>query len=457
MPSVYVKTMGCKVNTFDAHVIENQFKKRGYELQTEPNLPDITVVNTCSVTAAADREARYLARRLRRENPNTLLVFTGCYAQTDSARLAAMEEIDMVIPNQVKDSLVQMVEAGLGSTSSKLPQGVAAVVENRQTHFKSSLTLFDHSDSVQTRAFVKIQDGCNGFCSYCLIPYARGQSRSVPGAQILSEINRLIALGTYEIVLTGIHIGDYGRDFSGETHPEPILPLLRQIFEIPGLGRLRISSLEPGELSGHLVDLLKEYPERICQHFHLPLQSGSDPILKAMRRSYLRDGYRAAVERIRNAFPEVSLGADVIPGFPGESDQHFQDTVDFIEGLGLSYLHVFPYSKRPNTAAAKMPGHLPGPVVSERAKTLRDLSHRLSTQYARSFIGRSMDVLWESDRDQTGRPLGRTGNYLHVAASRDHGSLEASGQGLPLERCQKVFLKGLIPDSQGIRLLGRLL
>ncbi len=456
MPSVYVKTMGCKVNTFDAHVIENQFKKRGYDLQTEPNLPDITVVNTCSVTASADREARYLARRLRRENPKTLLVFTGCYAQTDSARLAAMEEIDMVIPNQVKDSLVQMVEAGLGA-SSKLPEGIAPVVENRQTHFKSSLTLFDHSDSVQTRAFVKIQDGCNGFCSYCLIPYARGQSRSVPATQILSEVNRLIDLGTYEIVLTGIHIGDYGRDFSDESHPEPILTLLRQILEIPGLGRLRISSLEPGELSVPLVSLIKEYPERICQHFHLPLQSGSDPILKAMRRSYRQEGYRAAVERIREAFPEVSLGADVIPGFPGETDQHFQETVDFIEGLGLSYLHVFPYSKRPNTAASKMPGHLPGPVVSERAKALRDLSHRLSTQYARSFIGRSMDVLWESDRDQAGRPLGRTGNYLHVAASRDQSLHPDGGQDLPVGRCQKVFLKGLVPDSQGVKLLGRLL
>jgi threonylcarbamoyladenosine tRNA methylthiotransferase MtaB len=425
LPSVYVKTLGCKVNTFDSHAIVNQFRDKGYELIDCAEGADVTVVNTCSVTQNADKEARYLARRFRRESPDTVLVFTGCYAQTDSQRLVEMTEVDYVVPNEVKDRLVDVVNEGLelkragawAEGRSKLPDGVGAVKDNRQSHFKSSVTFFDKAESEQTRAFVKIQDGCDGFCSYCLIPYARGASRSVPSARVIEEITRLVASGCPEIVLTGIHIGDYGRDLeeAGATE-HPIVGLIQRILAVPGLKRLRISSLEPRELSPALAELLGAHPEVVCDHMHLPLQSGSDRILKAMRRSYDRAGYAEAVARFRSYFPDASIGADVIPGFPGETEEEFEETLRFVQDLELSYLHVFPYSKRPNTAAARMPGHLDGDVVKARAARLRDLSKDLAERFARRQIGRTLPVLWEKDVDAQGRRLGHTPNYLTVVA-----------------------------------------
>ena len=446
MPSVYVKTLGCKVNTFDSHVLENQFRTQGYELVATPEAADVTVVNTCSVTANADREARYLARRFRRESPKTVLVFTGCYAQTDSAALAAMDEVDFVVPNEAKERLVSIVADGIrkrhaGDDVAKLPDGVAAVTNNRQSHFKSSVTLFDRADSEMTRAFVKVQDGCNGFCTYCLIPYARGASRSVPADQVVGEIRRLTEEGCPEIVLTGIHIGDYGRDlpaYAGSA--DPVVDLVARILDLPRLTRLRISSLEPRELTRPLVDVLARHRERVCDHMHLPLQSGSDRILKLMRRSYDRARYSDSVALFREAFPEGSIGADVIPGFPGETEEDFAATVELARHLELSYLHVFPYSKRPNTAAGRMPGHVAGDIVKGRATQLRQLSSTLAEAYARRFLGQTLPVLWEKDTDDKGRRLGHTPNYLTVVAAGE--TSPAPGQ------VTRVLLKGFVEQGR---------
>ena len=449
MPSVYVKTLGCKVNTFDSHALENQFRAAGYDLVATPTDADVTIVNTCSVTANADREARYLARRLRRDSPDGLIVFTGCYAQTDSARLVAMNEIDYVVPNDAKERLVSLVGQSLSDVQNqgaqasgvaKLLGGGTLVKENRQTHFKSSVTLFDRADSAQTRAFVKIQDGCNGFCSYCLIPYARGASRSVPPAVVVAEVRRLIAIGTHEIVFTGIHIGDYGRDLAAFAGVEnPVVDLLSEIFALPGLGRVRISSLEPSELSPPLLALFKENSPVVCDHLHLPLQSGSDRILKLMRRSYDVDTYRAAVDGFRAAFPDASIGADVIPGFPGESDDDFAATVTLASSAALSYLHVFPYSARPNTAAVRMPGHVGRDIVKERAARLRNLSQSLAATYARQFIGRTLEVVWEKDLDPQGRRRGLTANYLTVAAG--------GGENPPAGAATRALIKGFVEQG----------
>jgi threonylcarbamoyladenosine tRNA methylthiotransferase MtaB len=363
-----------------------------------------------------------------------------------------MPEIDFVVPNEAKDGLVDLVggvaaRRMAGDTpASKLPDGVAAVTDNRQSHFKSSITLFDKADSRQTRAFVKIQDGCDGFCSYCLIPYARGQSRSVPSDAVVTEVARLTSGGSGEIVLTGIHIGDYGRDldeFKGVEHP--IVLLLERLFALSDLKRLRISSLEPAELSSELVNCLAAHRDQVCDHLHLPLQSGSDRILKLMRRQYTTAEYAAAVEMFRDVFPNASIGADVIPGFPSETDAEHDETIAFIKGLGLSYLHVFPYSKRPNTAAARMPHHLPGDVVSARAASLRDLSKSLQDAYARDQIGRVKGVIWEKDQDSQGRRIGLTTNYVNVVAPRGVDLLPGT--------LSQVELKGLV--EQG-RLLARL-
>ena len=447
--SVYVKTLGCKVNTFDSHAIENQLVGAGWKLADSPAAASAIVINTCSVTANADREARYLIRRLRRENPDSQLLVTGCYAQTDSARIAAMPEVDFVVPNEAKSHLVGLLgtpgsprKAPAADLESKLPPDTSLVRENRQKHFKSALTLFDNASSAShTRAFLKIQDGCNGFCAYCLIPYARGASRSVVASEVLGEVSRLVAQGTREIVLTGIHIGDYGSEWAaGKT---PFLDLLEQIFLNETLTRVRISSLEPGELSEDILRLAAKYPGKLCEHFHLPLQSGSSSVLKRMRRTYDADGYRAAVELVRKWMPRASIGADVIPGFPGETEEEFADTVAFIRRCELSWLHVFPYSSRPNTAAARMPGHLPHEVVKDRARVLRDLSAELARQWTGTFIGETVDVLWENDVDPQGRRKGLTSQYIPV--------IDGTGSAVRGD-VSRLTLRGFVTDTA---LLGR--
>jgi threonylcarbamoyladenosine tRNA methylthiotransferase MtaB len=265
---------------------------------------------------------------------------------------------------------------------------------------------------------MKIQDGCNGFCSYCLIPYARGASRSVPAEAVLAEFDRQIHRGVKEIVFTGIHIGDFGRDNDKHASDHPIVDLMQAIFERKGDWRLRISSLEPSELTRPLIEVLHANRERFSPHFHLPLQSGCDRILKLMRRSYDTQTYREAAVMTRAYFPEANIGADVIPGFPGESAADFDETCEFVTSLDLSYLHVFPYSKRPNTAAERMPHHIDPQTIKARAKILRDLSLKLSQQYARKFIGHSAHVVWEDEFDQQQRRRGYTENYLSVAASK---------------------------------------
>ena len=412
---------------FDSNALVNQFRGQGYEITTDSAGADITVINTCSVTAAADKEARYLIRRYRRETPDTRLIVTGCYAQTDSARLVAMPEVDLVVPNEVKDDLLAIIDRSHNSDGSKMPAHVKAVSENKQTHFKSALTLFDNPESSQTRAFLKIQDGCNGFCTYCLIPYARGASRSVQSHEVLREVKRLINGGTKEIVFTGIHIGDYGHDLNG-TVPEdgsaqPFIQLLDEVFGIPGVNRVRISSLEPAELTLGLVQLLAKHQQFFCDHLHLPLQSGNNNILKKMRRTYDTAEYAEAVAMARAHFPNINIGADVIPGFPGETDEEFQDTVDFIEASGINYLHVFPYSKRPNTAAARMKDHLPPETIKDRAAVLRALSAKLSENYARKFFGLVTPVLWEKSTDESGRRVGTTRNYLTIVAGSGYEPL----------------------------------
>ena len=438
MQKVFVKTLGCKVNSFDGHAIANQFGKLGYELTENPAEADITVLNTCSVTEKAEKDARYLLRRYKRENPKSLKVVTGCYAQIHSGQLRNLDTVDLVVPNELKEQLVDIVDDPDRSskTDQKMPVGVKPVFANRQSHFKSSVTLFDRAESSQTRAYLKIQDGCNGFCAYCQIPYARGESRSVGAAAVIEEATRLVQTGVREIVLTGIHIGDYGEDGTDR----PFLELLDQIVQIEDLERIRISSLEPAEFSDGLADWISRHKEKFCAHFHLPLQSGSDTVLKRMNRKYDSARYLQSVQTARAILPDCFIGADIIPGFPGETEQEFEETVAFIKKCQLSALHVFPYSKRPNTAAAKMPGHLDPNLVKERASVLRKLGQDLETDFYKSQVGSSQTVLWEGETDSSGRRKGKTGNYLNVVAP--------GSQNPKVGQMDKVLLKGLLGWNQ---------
>ena len=431
MAKIYIKTMGCKVNTYDSHALETSLRQKGHTVLLSPDSADVCIINSCSVTAKADRESRYWARKFRKNKADTKVVATGCYAQTDSKNLLDMEEIDLVVPNQDKDRLVEVLENRIktGFTTikpeDKLPEGTKPVSKNRQGHFKSSLKLLA-ADSSQTRSFLKIQDGCNGFCTYCLIPFARGQSRSVTPEEVKEEVRRQIDNGINEIVFTGIHIGDYGRDISSNKDAEPFAQLLEELFCWPDMVRVRISSLEPAELSDRLLEVLKANRDLVCPHFHFPLQSGNNRILKLMRRTYTKELYQQKVKQAREAFPDAFFGADVIPGFPSETDEEFQETVHFLKELNLSEIHVFPYSKRPGTAAAKMPHHIDLQVVKERATILRTLSTDLKKAFIRSQLESQQEVLWEGQCLEDGRRTGRTRNYIDVVSRANNVPLANS-------------------------------
>ncbi len=416
---VFIKTLGCKVNNFDSRVLENQFRAKGYEIIANPEDADIQVINSCSVTSNAEREARYLLRRYKRENPKGVRVITGCYAQIHSAQLKELDAVDFIVPNEVKSDLLSLLENKLETpTESKLPSDIKAVANNRQSQFKTSVVVFDEAVSDQTRAYLKVQDGCDGFCAYCQIPYARGASRSVPPQQVLTEVRRLIDQGVPEIVVTGIHVGDYGRDLTQAEDNSPFVELIESILAEKGLQQLRISSLEPSEVSESLLQLLKKHEAQFCDHFHLPLQSGSDRILKLMRRTYTTAEYAETVRLIRSYFPNIHISADVIVGFPQEGDEEFQQTQDFIREMKFGSLHVFPYSKRPNTLAEKLPGHLDPEVIKSRVHTLRAMSTQLYKDYASQFFDQELSVLWEKQSDAQERRLGKTKNYLSVCAAR---------------------------------------
>lgn len=447
MPNVFIKTLGCKVNSFDGHAIENQLVSKGYKLVSDSKQADVSIINSCSVTSTAEKDARYLLRRFKKENPEGKRIITGCYAQIDSATLSELDSVDIVIPNEAKgnigDLIADYVEKGSGF-ENKLPVGLKSVSKNKQGHFKSSLALFDKANSNQTRAFIKIQDGCNGFCAYCQIPYARGQSASINGDLVVSEVKRLAKLGTKEIVLAGIHIGDYGDDFDIKTNNDPeIVSLLDRLVQIDGLARIRISSLEPAEFSLPLAKFMENHKEKFCAHFHLPLQAGCDTVLKRMRRQYDTARYKGSIEQARELFDDCFIGTDIIPGFPQETDEEFEQGYSFIESLDLTALHVFPYSKRPNTAAIKMPGHVEEPVKKARAAKLRELSRTQTSKFYKQSVGKLGTVLWEKTKDSEGRLIGKTSNYLNVVASE-----KLMSTGITPNTMSEVKLVGLVGDQK---------
>jgi threonylcarbamoyladenosine tRNA methylthiotransferase MtaB len=420
---IFVKTLGCKVNTFDSNVLESKLQKQGFTITENVTQADITVINTCSVTKNAEKEARYLLRNYRKKNKSSLQVVTGCYAQINSSALSKLDEVDFIIPNEEKSEFVSHLLKKLeNKNSNKMPEDVKVVSNNKQKHFKSSVVLFDKALVERTRAVVKIQDGCNGFCAYCQIPYARGASKSVTPENIIKEIKDILSQGIKEIVLTGIDIGDYGREFNKKN---PLGKLIEDICKLEGIKRLRISSIDPSDIDDDLLVSMKNNSEIFCNHFHIPLQAGSDNILKLMGRDYDCEKYKKIIFKIRSMFPDAMISADIIPGFPGETEQDFKDTCSFVEEIELSSLHVFPYSPRPNTRALRMPGHLNPNVIKERSKILRQLSDKLYNSFASKFIGKELEVLWENKIDSKNRIMGKSKNYLQVLCK--HTSEISSG------------------------------
>jgi len=405
---VAITTLGCKVNQYESSALVGEFVKRGYSIVPFNTWADIYVINTCTVTGRSDYQARQLIRRAFRANPGAIIVATGCYAQVAPEEIAAMPEVSLIVGSDEKMTLPDRIEA-LAVAGGKVQVGDINRVKD--IHFQAASFFPGH-----TRAFLKIQDGCNACCSYCIVPAARGRSRSLPLETVLMELRRLGQAGYQEIVLTGIHLGAYGRDLPGSVCLLDMLIAVERERPVP---RIRLSSLEPAEVTDELIDWVSG-SDMVCPHFHVPLQSGDDDVLKAMRRTYDRSFFRDLIEKIRFKVPRAGIGVDVMTGFPGEDEAAFQNTFDLIASLPLTYLHVFPYSRRPGTTAAVMQGQVAEKTKKERAETLRCLGAKKKGAFARSFVGADLPVLIEGYDGRDKKSLqGWTDNYLTMILEQE--------------------------------------
>ncbi len=406
MKRVAISTLGCKTNQFESAAMVEQLQDAGYRIVPFSEPSDIYIINSCTVTARTDAETRRLIRRARRLNPASRIVATGCYAQVAPGELEKMPELDSVLGNQEKQFIAKLLETSEHSVSdmSAIKQGDPLKLTSFAEH---------------TRAFLQIQNGCNSFCSYCIVPYARGRSRSVSPDDVLHGMRDLAANGFKEVVLTGIHLGAYGLDLST---PTSLTNLVRQIDTESIVPRLRIGSVEPNEVSDELLNLMAG-SQIICPHLHLPLQSGSDSVLQRMGRPYTSADFRALLARISSTVPDAFVGADVIAGFPGETEEEFSETVRLLEELPFSDLHVFPYSRRPGTRAAGMPGHLPAHIVTERAARLRSIAKLKKMDFLARFIGRKLEVLVQGHDARTGCCKGLSRNYINASFSGEKSLL----------------------------------
>lgn len=402
---IAITTLGCKINQYDSAVIQNRLQADHAFVPFE-EAADCYVINTCTVTDRADWEARQLVRRAKRANPTAKVLVTGCYAQVSAQEVAAVPGVDFVVGLNRLDDLIRFVE----SAPEKAPQlAVSDVKRERGVAVLGTRALPGH-----TRAFLKIQEGCNYTCSYCIIPTARGLSRSVPPRQVLEQVHRLADAGYKEIVLTGIHLGGYGQDLA----PKIDLAALVEMIAASGLiARLRLSSLDPREVPDRLLEMIAG-SDTVCAHLHVCAQGGNDTILKQMRRNYDTAYYRDLLQRISARLPEAAVGSDIIVGFPGESDEQFEDSLEYFASLPLTYFHVFPYSSRRGTAAAVMTDHIPGHVKKPRARRMRALGAQKKKDFYTRFIGRRASVLLEDKVDKaTGLRRGFSRNYLSVAVA----------------------------------------
>ena len=395
---------GCKVNFSEASSLAQQFREHGFEVTGHKEQADIYVISTCAVTREAEKKCVYAIRQAHRQNPDAKIAVIGCFPELNPEEIQKIEGVSLVLGQSEKFRLLELIEEDLPyhlpHTTYHVPRSTSDVV--RSTSFTPSYSIGD-----RTRSFLKIQDGCDYFCSYCTIPLARGRSRSDTIAHIVEEAREIAVAGIREIVLTGVNIGDFGKQ-----HGEDFPGLLRELDGKAGVPRIRISSIEPDLLTDEIISFVAS-SRKILPHFHIPLQSGSDKTLKAMQRKYDTTLYAGRIEKIRTLLPFACIAADVIAGFPGETDEDFDETFRFLEQLDISYMHVFTYSKRERTRAAKMDGHLPGNILKARSERLHLLSDTKKRRFYETNRGRQEEVLFESD-NVNGFMHGFTGNYIKV-------------------------------------------
>lgn len=409
MKKVAFYTLGCKLNFAETSTIARSFEEDGYIRVDFDDPADIYVINTCSVTENADKQFKQIVRKALKTNPKAFLAAVGCYAQLKPEELASVDGVDLVLGAKEKFNITQYID-----DLTKNNEGIVHSCEISETDFYVG----SYSIGDRTRAFLKVQDGCDYKCTYCTIPMARGISRSDTIENILSNAKKISDKGIKEIVLTGVNIGDYGKgEFGNKKHEHTFLELVQALDKVEGIERLRISSIEPNLIKDETIDFIAQ-SKSFVPHFHIPLQSGSNDILKKMKRRYLRELYVSRVAKIREVMPDACIGVDVIVGFPGETDEHFLETYHFLNELDISYLHVFTYSERDNTEAVLMDGVVPDAVRAKRSKMLRGLSAKKRNAFYESQLGKEKTVLFESDNKQ-GYIHGFTENYVKVKAPWD--------------------------------------
>ncbi len=418
----HVENFGCRATQADGASIERDLLNRGMQRAAAAVEAEVVVLNTCTVTSSADQDVRSTIRRIHRENPEAKILVTGCYAQRAPGELSALPGVSLVVGNSHKHELADYAVPLQGATAScRLPQlGPVAqsniIVGDIFAHTElMAAPVFDTDSFHKTRPNLKVQDGCNNRCSFCIIPYVRGKSRSLKLEQVVREVDALVANGYREIVLSGINLGRWGRDLSPRIN---FASMLRSILQRTSIEKLRISSVEPMDWTNEVIELVASSP-RIAKHAHVPLQSGSDRVLRAMHRKYRPWHYADRIERIRRAMPDAAIGADVMVGFPGESDDDFEQTRAFIERLPFTYLHVFTYSSRPGTRSAEMPDQVPVRVARERNRVLRELAAAKKHKFMQSFVGREVEsiTLTHSDGEYTDA---LTDNYLKLRLCGQH-------------------------------------
>ena len=409
MKKVAFYTLGCKLNFSETSTIARSFEEEGYQRVDFDDPADIYVINTCSVTENADKQFKQIVRKALKTNPKAFLAAVGCYAQLKPEELASVDGVDLVLGAKEKFNITQYID-----DLTKNNEGIVHSCEISETDFYVG----SYSIGDRTRAFLKVQDGCDYKCTYCTIPMARGISRSDTIENILNNAKKISDKGIKEIVLTGVNIGDYGKgEFGNKKHEHTFLELVQALDKVEGIERLRISSIEPNLIKDETIDFIAQ-SKSFVPHFHIPLQSGSNEILKKMKRRYLRELYVSRVAKIREVMPDACIGVDVIVGFPGETDEHFLETYYFLNDLDISYLHVFTYSERDNTEAVLMDGVVPDAVRAKRSKMLRGLSAKKRNAFYTSQLGKEKTVLFESDNKQ-GYIHGFTENYVKVKAPWD--------------------------------------
>lgn len=432
-----ITTLGCRANQYDSSAMEDILIEGGLQVVSPSAVADAYIINTCTVTGSTDSQSRQEIRKLKRRNKDAVIIVTGCYAEVSAEEVAEIEGVDFVLGNPEKSKVLECIEAGRGGVVNMSKTSVSEDLGLMELRVKDSTVKKSHK---RTRANLKIQDGCDRTCSFCIIPKARGASRSVPVAGLLEELKALSNAGFREVILTGIHLGGYGRDLLPQK--STMTSLLKDMSELGLPMRLRISSLDPDEVTEELVDLLASEAV-ICNHMHLALQSGSDKILKSMNRPYNAERFREVVESLAGGVKDISIGADVIVGFPGESEADFIETFNMIEALPLAYLHVFPYSERSGTEAATMSGQVDARIIKERAKRLRMLGEQKCLEFYGKFIDKKVEVLVESGRNEkSGLLKGRTNNYIPILID---GGDELKGT------IVKVLLRGDELSLEGMR------